>query len=297
MNGRPAGCALCGAGDPRTVVQGKDRLLRVAGEFSVRACHHCGLGETAPRLDEDALRPYYAADYSPHGTGSGPAGLREARARAKLRLGPFRELLDIPPGRALDVGCGSGRLGEWLTVRGWNVTGVEPSPRAAAAARARGLTVHAESFAKAELEPASFDAVLFDHSLEHLSDPLAALAKARALLRPGGVFFATVPDFGSWQRRLFGTYWFHLDLPRHVTHFEARTLVRALSEGDFRDVQTRSSVTSVGFWASLQYVVARRCVLTGRARAVGLVLADLAYPLLLLTRLFGGDVIVVTARR
>jgi SAM-dependent methyltransferase len=296
VNG-PPGCTLCGAGDTRTVAHGRDRLLRVAGEFSVRACRHCGLGETAPRLDDDSLRPYYAADYSPHGTVSGPAGLREARARAKLRLGPFRELLDIPPGRALDVGCGGGRLGEWLTVRGWNVTGVEPSPRAAAAARARGLTVHAESFANVELEPASFDAVLFDHSLEHLPDPLAALAKARALLRPRGVFLATVPDFGSWQRRLFGTYWFHLDLPRHVTHFEARTLVRALSEGDFRDVQTRSSVTSVGFWASLQYVVAGRCVLTGRARAVGLVLADLAYPLLLLTRLFGGDVIVVTARR
>jgi SAM-dependent methyltransferase len=48
------------------------------------------------------------------------------------------EAADLPPGRALDVGCGEGGDAHWLAERGWRVTGVDISPtaleRAAAAA-------------------------------------------------------------------------------------------------------------------------------------------------------------------
>jgi SAM-dependent methyltransferase len=48
------------------------------------------------------------------------------------------ETVDLPPGRALDVGCGEGADALWLTRRGWRVTAVDISGialrRAAAAA-------------------------------------------------------------------------------------------------------------------------------------------------------------------
>ena len=36
----------------------------------------------------------------------------------------------LPPGRALDLACGTGRNALWLAQRGWNVTAVDNSPTA-----------------------------------------------------------------------------------------------------------------------------------------------------------------------
>ncbi|MEU6819441.1 class I SAM-dependent methyltransferase [Streptomyces atriruber] len=53
------------------------------------------------------------------------------------------EIGDLPPGRALDVGCGEGADALWLARRGWQVTGVDVSEvalqRAATSAAAVGI--------------------------------------------------------------------------------------------------------------------------------------------------------------
>lgn len=51
----------------------------------------------------------------------------------------------LPPGRALDVGCGEGADAVWLAQRGWEMTGLDVSAvalaRAGAAARSAGVDV------------------------------------------------------------------------------------------------------------------------------------------------------------
>jgi 2-polyprenyl-3-methyl-5-hydroxy-6-metoxy-1,4-benzoquinol methylase len=49
------------------------------------------------------------------------------------------EVVDLPPGRAVDLACGEGRNAVWLAEQGWEVTGVDFSAVGLAKAQ-RGLS-------------------------------------------------------------------------------------------------------------------------------------------------------------
>ena len=136
-----------------------------------------------------------------------------------------------------------------------------------------------------------FDAVVFEHSLEHVVEPREDLARAQALLRPGGLVVVAVPNFGSRQARRFRAAWFHLDLPRHRTHFTARGLELLLRESGFDAVELGTSTTPDGLPNSIQYR------LFGRRRSSYLLTA-LSLALLPLTAaLAGGDELYASAVR
>ena len=60
----------------------------------------------------------------------------------------------LPPGTALDIGCGTGRQAAFLAEHGWEVTGFDVSPRAVDQARARSGAVrwHVAGLGEASLE-------------------------------------------------------------------------------------------------------------------------------------------------
>src|SRR5438045_64472 len=72
------------------------------------------------------------------------------------------ELGALAPGRALDLGCGSGRNAIWLAGRGWSVTAVDFSDEALALARRRepGVEWVLADLREYEPEPEAFDLVL-----------------------------------------------------------------------------------------------------------------------------------------
>jgi SAM-dependent methyltransferase len=225
-------------------------------------CETCGLAYTLPRPEPEELATYYPADtYVPYQPPPPAATLRErlgaridaARFSAGIRFGAFRALTRSRPGRLLDVGCGRGDLAEWFGARGWQVAGVEPAEQAARQAAGRGIDVHIGTLDDARFAPGSFDAVTFNHALEHVPDPLVTLRQTAELLRPGGLVAISVPNFGAWQRRTFGASWFPLDLPRHLQHFDRNTLPRMAREAGLEACDVRTSSLVAGFLASVQY--------------------------------------------
>jgi len=111
----------------------------------------------------------------------------------------------VPDGaRVLDVGCASGYLAQQMTQRGCVVTGLEPNPEAAAAARAHCVAVFEGDIeqpdARAQL-PSDQSAVVFADVLEHLRDPLDTLTFARTLLAPGGRAVVSLPNIAHWTGR------------------------------------------------------------------------------------------------
>jgi SAM-dependent methyltransferase len=140
-----------------------------------------------------------------------------------------------------------------LIGRGWRVDGLDPSEAACERARARGVDARAGTIDSAELPAGAYRAVLFNHSLEHVPDPVGALRRARATLEPGGAVAVSAPNFDCWARRRFGGAWFHLDLPRHRVHFTESSLRGALERAGFRAERVWTTTSPSGLAASIQY--------------------------------------------
>jgi SAM-dependent methyltransferase len=299
-------CPLCQAQLPAPTITGIDRLFGVPGRFEISICADCGAGVTLPILLEAQLSAFYPDDYDAYTVASGRMmslllRLYHAwRDRLTLRTPPLSVLRSSRAGQLLDVGCGKGEPSALLIRYGWQVFGVDPSARACELAGRRGIKTTTGTLQTAEFNSESFDAILFHHSLEHVSDPLDDLQRAARLLRPGGMILVTVPNFGSWQRKRFGTYWTALDLPRHRTHFTKTALKSALESRGFRECSSSTQTTFSILPLTVQFAVFGRPVFRGtitRRLMMGVYL--LLFPFSLLANLLGrgGDTLTIAATR
>lgn len=111
------------------------------------------------------------------------------------------EVVDLPPGQALDVGCGEGADARWLAERGWQVTAVDVSQvaleRAAREAGGNGvawtradLSITAPPAAAFDLVSAQYFPLLHEPGHTALRGLLAAVA-------PGGTFLFVSHDPGD----------------------------------------------------------------------------------------------------
>jgi SAM-dependent methyltransferase len=99
---------------------------------------------------------------------------------------------DLVPGKALDLGCGSGTDSLWLAERGWTVTAVDPSPDAVDEARhaaaSAGVSIVFHEADLASYRPTSvFDLVILTHALPARGRGRSrTLEMAAAAVAPGG---------------------------------------------------------------------------------------------------------------
>lgn len=307
LEGAAPACAACGGRlFERPLLRAPDRLLGTPGVFEVRECTRCGGGYTLPEASPEEISSYYPASYAPYDLPTRriertiSAAIQRYQRWRSVRRAPLEALRARPAARALDVGCGRGDLGAMLIARGWQVTGIDPSESACETARARGIDARVGTLAEVPLERSSYDAAVFLHSLEHLTDPVQDLRVTRDALRPGGLLLITVPNFGCWQRRRFGTRWFALDLPRHRVHFNSNALTRALERSGFEPQALSTSTSPISLPASIQYALFGRCLFpSGLALRVALGLCIFAVPFARLADRIGGggDFLHAVARR
>lgn len=203
----------------------------ITGErFEVLRCTKCGLSRTEPQLSQQELDRYYPSSY--YGVAE-RYRLDLDRSMSLVTRSRIRRIESMigGPGRVLDVGCGPGWLLNEMRRRGWEARGTERSTGALHHAReVLNLDVRTQELDELVAEGVSYDAVVLWHVLEHMRDPSQTLHEIALLLRPGGVLMVAVPNFGSPEARIGGTGWFHLDVPRHLYHFNVDTLKSLLAD-------------------------------------------------------------------
>lgn len=244
-----------------------DLALGVPGRFHLARCPGCGLLYQNPRVRADHLASCYPSDYPPHArdpdlSGGLPRLSPAARSVLVDRLG-YRHLPPVtlgwrdrverafrrrrfinafPPflgaGRLLDVGCATGRFLAQMKALGWETSGIELDPDAAAKARLVTPRIVVGDPAEVSFPDAGFDVVTAFHVLEHLPDPLGALRNMVRWTAPGGVIIVEVPNVGGWGGRLFGRYWSGLEFPRHLIQFTPETMSAMVARAGGRIVRT-----------------------------------------------------------
>src|SRR5688500_14064935 len=129
--------------------------------------------------------------------------------------------------RALDVGCGDGRLTAELEAGALTAADVSAVALARARARLPGATlVELDPDAPFPLDDAAFDLVLCAETVEHVRDVQLFLSEIRRVLRPRGEMALTTPAARPLGRP-------QDPLSPHLRRFTRRSLQRVLGELGF----------------------------------------------------------------
>jgi SAM-dependent methyltransferase len=249
-------CKFCGA--PGVLIyQGlSDSVFSVPGVWNLKQCPNseCGLMWLDPMpLEEDIYKAYQS--YYTHSDnyrkkinlGKPITTILIQIFRLFLRLTPIhRERKDrnrmylgnINPGRLLEVGCGDGARLVKLAALGWSVEGQEVDPLSADVATKTGIKIHLGPLQNLGLPDASYDAIVMNHVIEHVHDPLKLLIECHRLLKTNGTFVAVTPNIHSYGHRIFKSYWRGLEPPRHILLYCQESLRRIAQTAGFENPTT-----------------------------------------------------------
>jgi SAM-dependent methyltransferase len=214
-----AGCPCCGESSAIRWIQVPERAHPGASPYELLRCTLCSHTWLDNRPLPEEMGKYYGPDYHQAvghaGESSNKRWKKQLRAISKYKTG----------GRILDIGCSSGAFLGHLKGGPWELYGIEPSLPTAERARANtGAEVFAGSVEDAVFPPNNFDVITCSDVMEHLYEPREVFRNVYKWLKPGGIFYVFVPNIKSWEARIFRSYWYGLDLPRHLHHYSAESL-------------------------------------------------------------------------
>jgi SAM-dependent methyltransferase len=212
-------------------------------------CRTCDFVFTSPRFAPADYDTIYRSIKVPH---EGDSGFDAAKAAR------FKRLARIVRGYAssglsfVDFGCGDGAfLREMADPAG---VGFEIGAPGVSAAGPSEIILGnwADAVGSTKLPRGGFDFVVAFDVLEHLPRIDQDVALVRSLLKPGGLFFATVPNVASRVARIMGKRW-NMLLLEHLWYFSPETFRLFMTRHGFEPIEVRD----VPFDAPIAHVATR----------------------------------------
>ncbi|MFT7588933.1 MAG: 2-polyprenyl-3-methyl-5-hydroxy-6-metoxy-1,4-benzoquinol methylase [Limisphaerales bacterium] len=143
--------------------------------------------------------------------------------------------------RLLDVGCGIGYFLEVAKERGWEVYGTEYTDEAVNICRSKGVTMHSGMLDPSNYDPASFDILTSFEVIEHINNPKEEIVNSAKLLRDGGLYYLTTPNFNSLLRYKLKSDYNVICYPEHLSYYTPKTIRKLFNSVGF---QTKSVQTT-----------------------------------------------------
>jgi 2-polyprenyl-3-methyl-5-hydroxy-6-metoxy-1,4-benzoquinol methylase len=198
--------------------------------FTLIKCDGCGLIATSPRPDDDKLGKYYESEkYISHsGTSSGIVNSIYLQARKYALNWKYQIINKLgAKGSILDFGCGTGEFLQHMQQKGYTVSGMEPNDNA----RAKAEKLIRQSITTSEDNlSGQHNAITLWHVLEHIPDPNKTIKKLKSVLADDGNILIAVPNHSSFDGQHYGPLWAGYDVPRHLWHFDKKSMVQLLQK-------------------------------------------------------------------
>jgi 2-polyprenyl-3-methyl-5-hydroxy-6-metoxy-1,4-benzoquinol methylase len=231
-------CPLCGSSQVSDFITAPDRFHWRPEVYRIARCGTCSGAWLVDPPKPTEMSRHYDEDYHRAIANAGESRMRwnpQHEAISKLKKG----------GALLDLGCSSGGFLSTMMGRSWRLYGIEMEASTAERARSRtGAEIFVGDVLEAPFVSDSFDVITCFDVLEHVYDPRQLLTKVLEWLKPGGIFYTSLPNIDSWEAQAFGSYWFGLELPRHTFHLSPRSLRPLMVALGFQEVYIRTPSTT-----------------------------------------------------
>ena len=94
------------------------------------------------------------------------------------------------------------------------------------------MWIDKESFSFSEF--GQFDVIIMWHVFEHIENPLIFMKNIAKLLFKDGIIILDIPNRNSLGFNLTKKRWFHLDVPRHLFHYNYQIMCELLKKCELR---------------------------------------------------------------
>ena len=121
-------------------------------------------------------------------------------------------------GLVLDYGSGDGKFAKYLQQKKINVHTYDPIIK---------------NQNKAQLIDNQYDTIMLWHVLEHILDIEAGIFTLRKKLKNDGALVVAVPNRDSFDSKVYNKYWAAWDVPRHLYHFNHKSLIDFMKNNGF----------------------------------------------------------------
>jgi 2-polyprenyl-3-methyl-5-hydroxy-6-metoxy-1,4-benzoquinol methylase len=250
-------CPICKESNFTPLFECKDYVA--SGEkFPIVKCNNCTHEFTNHRPTEEECGIYYQSNNYISHSGSD-----------KSKLGITYKLYDLvrnysiglklniikkyqKSGELLDLGCGLGYFLNGAQKEGtFECQGADISEDAIKYVKDNfNIEVKKDSELKT-FKKGQFNVITQWHVLEHVYRLEDRLQELKYLLSEKGTMFIAVPNSDSWDAKNYKEYWDGYDVPRHIHHFNKKSIKKLFHDNGFEFIKMR------GMWFDAPYISMR----------------------------------------
>lgn len=212
-------------------------------EFALIPNPKYGYLETDPQPSLDKLPDYYKSDdYISHTDSKRNLFENVYHLVRTFSLNRKLALIDSFSSKGknlLDVGCGTGGFLAVTKKRGWTGFGIEPNVQARNIGNKKTDDRIFDVNKLLEFDAESFDVITLWHVLEHLPNLEDQISLLKKLLKANGTLIIAVPNHNSFDARHYNEYWAAYDVPRHLWHFNKKSVSKLFNEVSMEVIKTK----------------------------------------------------------